>query len=194
MDVAVPISTVAPSLEGPTLVALSSTNAPVNLTEIVRLAGRGSVSGVRKVLVRLVATGLVEQVAGGYVLNREHLAAPSVLSLASLHGELLARMRAHTEDWGDRIELVGLFGSAARRDGGPHSDIDLLVVAGGEVEDLTDSLIERVQTWTGNDVQLLVLTPTGLGDLRRSGEPLMAELERDLVVINGDRHLIGGRR
>lgn len=189
MDIACPITAVVPTLEGPVLTALAGTSTPVTLSEVARLAGRGSPSGVLKALRRLVATGLVHVVPGGYLLNREHLAAPAVLSLATLHGEFLNRLRNLVSPWADRVALVGLFGSTARRDGGPDSDIDLLVVADGDVEDLTDHLVDRVQTWTGNNAQVLVLTPSQFAQLKARREPLAHNLDQDLVVLAGGRNM-----
>ncbi len=51
-----------------------------------------------------------------------------------------------------------------------------------------------MQTWTGNNAQVLTLTPTQVVDLERSGEPLGRDLERDLLVLVGDRDLVGALR
>jgi hypothetical protein len=54
VDVSSPISSVIPSLDGAVLDALAGTTAPLNLSAVHKLAGRGSMSGVRRVLLRLV--------------------------------------------------------------------------------------------------------------------------------------------
>ena len=71
--------------------------------------------------------GVVRAVPGRYVLDRDHIAAPAIELLASLHGELISRIRKTLERWPIAPQLVGLFGSAARRDGDADSDIDVLV-------------------------------------------------------------------
>jgi hypothetical protein len=48
--VAKPITAVVPTLDGPVLTVLAGTTSPC-LSEIARLSGRGSISGVRKVRV-----------------------------------------------------------------------------------------------------------------------------------------------
>jgi predicted nucleotidyltransferase len=191
VNVSMPISTVVPSLDGPVLAALASTTAPLSLADVHRLARRGSKSGVRQVLVRMTAEGLVHDVAGGYVLNRDHVAAPAVELLANLHGELVARLRAALEAWSGEVILAGLFGSAARRDGDASSDIDVLVVSDdSDLELLTDELASQVRVWTGNAAQVVGLTSTDLRRLRRAKEPIVAGWERDLLVLCGDRSVL----
>lgn len=192
MDVSLPIRSVIPSLDGPVLAALVGTVRPVGLSEVQRLTGgRGSVAGVRKVLLRLVASGLVHSVPGGYVLNRDHIAAPAISELAQLHGELIARIRHVLEHWDGHVHVAGLFGSAARRDGDEQSDIDVLVVAeSSDLDGLVETLAERIFAWTGNRAQVLGRTMDDVRRLRRAGEPIVEEWERDLIVIVGERRVL----
>jgi predicted nucleotidyltransferase len=188
MDVSSPISSVIPSLDGAVLGALAGTNAPLNLSTVHKFAGRGSLSGARRVLVRLVGTGIVLEVPGGYVLNRDHVATPAVESLAHLWGEVFDRIRRHIDEWPDAPRLVGIFGSAARRDGGEDSDIDLVVVsdATGASEDAV-KLAASVERWTGNSTHVITVAPKDLRRMRRAREVVIAEWERDLIVIAGSR-------
>lgn len=192
MDVSMPITTVVPSLDGPVLAALAASNAPLGLAAVHARAGRGSKSGVRTVLLRMVDEGLVLDVPGGYVLNREHLAAPAVQLLASLHGELTDRIRGVVEAWPVSPALVGLFGSAARRDGDANSDIDVLVVSDDpNLGERVDELAEQIRRWTGNRAQVIGRTPREIARLRRAKEPILAEWSRDLAVVSGERTSIG---
>ena len=192
MDVSLPINSVIPSLDGPVLAALAGTSRPHGITAVGRLTGgAGSPAGIRKVLLRLVDAGIVLDVPGGYVLNREHIAAPSIEQLAGLQGELVGRLRAALDDWEGEVKLAGMFGSAARRDGDEHSDIDLLVVADSQgLDDLADDLADSVRRWTGNDAQIVTKTSPELRELVRAREPLVSELDRDLIVLVGDRRLL----
>lgn len=191
VDVASPISSVIPSLDGAVLGALAGTTAPLNLTAVHRLTGRGSLSGVRRVLVRLVGAGIVHEVPGGYVLNREHVAAGAIEELANLWAEVFERIRTSVGDWGATPEIVAIFGSAARRDGDEASDIDLLVVSDAEetAEQAAD-LAEQVASWTGNPARVLTLSRSDLRRMRRAKEPILREWERDLVVIVGERQAL----
>lgn len=191
MDVSMPISSVVPSLDGPVLVALAATTAPASLAEVHRRAGRGSKSGVREVLLRMIEVGLVDDVPGGFVLNREHVAAPAVAMLADLHGELVRRIRSTVDDWGGEVALVGLFGSAARRDGDSSSDIDLLVVSDADgLDDLIERLTGQVHSWTGNHAQVIGMPSAELRRLRRAKEPIVARWDAEVVVICGDRRAL----
>ena len=194
MDVRLPLRSVMPTLDGPVVAVLAGTTAPSSLAEIHRRAGEGSKSGIRRVLLRLVGEGLVHEVPGGYLLNRQHLAAPAVELLANLHGELTARIRREIEGWSQRPVLVGLFGSAARRDGDASSDIDLLVISDdGNIDDV-DRLRECVEAWTGNSAQIITLTPADIRRLRRAEEPIVKVWDRELVVISGHRRALGRPR
>jgi len=194
VDVAVPLRSVVPTLDGPVVAVLAATTAPLSLAEVHRRAGGGSKSGVRRVLLRLVAEGLVHEVPGGYRLNRDHVAAPAVELLANLHGELVARIRDDVGTWSPAPRLVGLFGSAARRDGDASSDIDLLVVSDDPNADDVDRLRARIEAWTGNTAQVLALTPADVRRLRRAKEPIVAVWERELAVISGERQALKGTR
>lgn len=192
MDVSMPIMTVVPSLDGPVLAALAATTEPMGLGTVHNRAGRGSKSGVRSVLLRMVDDGLVIEVPGGYLLNRDHLAAPAVELLASLHGELTNRIRSVVEEWNIAPTLVGLFGSAARRDGDANSDIDVLVVSDDpDLDERVDALAEQIRRWTGNRAQVIGRSPNEIARLRRAKEPILAEWTRDLVVIAGEPSSLG---
>jgi predicted nucleotidyltransferase len=192
VDVSLPMRAVVPTLDGPVLAVLTTTTEPLSLAELHRRTGDRSKSGIRRVLLRLVAEGLVHEVPGGYLLNRDHLAAPAVELLTNLHGELLARIRGTVGTWSPPPRFVGLFGSAARRDGDATSDIDLVVISDVPVEDEVDGLRRRIEAWTGNTAQIIRLTPADVRRLRRAKEPIVAAWETELVVIWGDRQALRG--
>ncbi|HWH32494.1 MAG TPA: nucleotidyltransferase domain-containing protein [Egibacteraceae bacterium] len=182
-----------PSLDGPVLAALAGTTQPLSLTRVRAVAGRGSLAGVRRVLLRLVDAGLAEAVPGGYVLNREHVAAPAVVALAGLHGELSARLRGAVAQWDGDCQLLGLFGSAARRDGDETSDIDVLLVSpSGDARDFAEALAADVERWTGNHGHIVVVTPAQLEGMRRVDEPILESWRRDLIVVLGSRSALDG--
>lgn len=191
MDVSNPISSVIPSLDGAVLSALTGTTAPLNLSSVHRLSGRGSISGVRRVLVRLAASGIVLVVPGGYVLNRDHVAAHAIESLAQLWGEAFERIRREVARWSHSPLMVGIYGSAARRDGDEGSDIDLIVVsdASGSSEDAAE-LAGSIERWTGNRTHVVTVASKDLRKMRRAQEAILVEWERDLVVIVGGREAL----
>jgi predicted nucleotidyltransferase len=198
MDVAHPMSTVVPSLDGRVLQVLTGSTAPLSLSRVHRLAGSGSVSGIRKVLARLIRTGLVEAVPGGYLLNRDHVAAVPVELLAGMRREVLRRLTEHLATIDPTPLLTGVFGSFARGDGDADSDIDILVVTPTDAQgpqaagsdDLGGRLAVLVQRWTGNVSHVVVVTPIDLQRMRAGGEPVLQSWDRDLVVLTGDRRVL----
>src|SRR5665213_523016 len=196
MDLSRPYTVICPTLEGPVLDVLAHTTRPLTGREIARLASRGSERGVRLVLHRLVAQGLVTAREAGsaslFVLNREHVAAGIVEDLVRLRAELIERIRGEVEGWSSRPVHVSVFGSAARADGHMESDIDLLIV---RPEDLTEDdpqwreqlhrLAERNERWSGNHASLHEVSPKGLKAALRRGEPVIASLHHASIVLAG---------
>ena len=193
MDLRHPITSVVPSLDAEVLEALSRSSSPASLTKVQQRAGRGSLSGVRRVLERMVEQGLVVRDATGYALNRNHLAADAVTSLTSLHAAFEERLRAWIHDRDEPIEAVGLFGSMARREGGMDRDIDLLVIVEeGDLVALREDLTAAVRSWTGNDVQVVVLTRSAVRELHAQRASLLDSWGRDLVMVTGPRDAVLG--
>jgi predicted nucleotidyltransferase len=194
MDLARPISTVVPTLDGPVLAALARTTQPLTGRRVHQMAQAGSESGVRKALTRLVETGLVTATPAGpsslYVLNRNHLAAAAVLDLVSLRGKLVRSLAEAVEQWEELPVHVSLFGSVARGDGDLGSDIDLLLVhaAGESSAAMTDqiaALAEQVHQWTGNFLQTYAISTDELGNHVRAGEPIVNDWLRDCITVHG---------
>jgi predicted nucleotidyltransferase len=182
-----PISSVIPSVDGLVLEVLAGTTAPLPLVTVQQLARDASVSGVRKALLRLVTTGVVYQVPGGFILNRDHLAAPAVIALANIRTVLFERIEAEAATWLPAPGLVGMFGSAARREGDDNSDIDLVVIS--EAPDATSqsaSLAESVGRWTGNTCHVVTLTSADIRRMHRHREPILSSWSTDLIVISGN--------
>ncbi len=142
-------------------------------------------SGVRKTLVNLIDSGIV--LASGspprYALNRDHLAFPAIEHLASMRALLFDRIRVVIAEWGSDVELVGVFGSMARKTGDVSSDIDFLVV-GSPSEDELAGLVESVQLWTGNETNVVVLSVEEHERVLRSGDAIVGEWERDLIDLS----------
>jgi predicted nucleotidyltransferase len=133
---------------------------------IHRVLGHGSEQGVRRAADRLVDQGIVIRRRAGqaklYRLNREHVAAPHVEGLTSLRKQLVARLEAAVAGWSRPPYFALLFGSVARGEAGPQSDLDLLVVRdfGTDEDDpqWREQLagLERDATsWTGNEARIV---------------------------------------
>lgn len=196
MDVGNPISTVVPSLDGPVLQVLARTTNPLSGREVHRLAGTGSVAGVRKVLQRLTRQGLVHAderaQAVYYTVNRDHLAWPAVELLTSLRAELLSRLRADFASWLPEPMHASLFGSTARSDGDTESDVDVLIVRPDDVHEdesrwaeQVDTLVADVTKWTGNRCHAFQVDRARLREHVRKRDRLIAELLDDGITLAG---------
>ena len=130
MDLRSPISTVVPSLDGPVLQVLARSEEGLSGRQIHKLAGSGSVAGVRLVLQRLAATGLVHVDDLGnsllYRLNRKHLVAPAVEFLADLRSTLISRLADELSSWRIPPVHASVYGAVARGDDGDlDTDVEL---------------------------------------------------------------------
>ena len=197
MDVASPISSVIPGVPGVVLQILARTDQPLTGNGIADLAdGVVSRAGATKALSTLVAHGLVKCRPAGranlYTLNREHVAAEAIVALASLRQATIDRLVALVGDM--EIQPVGvyLFGSVARGDGSAESDVDVLVVRPGRVDEdvWTNQMMElsrSVRAWTGNACEILEFTKRDLEALARKKDRLITSLKKDVVVISGPK-------
>jgi predicted nucleotidyltransferase len=196
MDLSRPYTVICPTLDGPVLDVLAHTTRPLTGREIARLASRGSERGVRLVLHRLVAQGLVTAWEAGsaslFVLNREHVAAGIVEGLVRLRAELIERIRGEVEVWPSRPVHVSVFGSAARADGHVESDVDLLIIRPENVaeddphwREQLHRLAERIERWSGNHASLHEVSLKGLKAALRRGEPIIASLREASIVLAG---------
>ena len=196
MDLSRPYTVICPTLDGPVLDVLGHTTHPLTGREIARLASRGSERGVRLVLHRLAAQGLVTAWEAGsaslFLLNREHIAAGIVEDLLRLRAELIERIRGELKGWSSRPVHVSIFGSAARADAHIESDIDLLIVRPEELaeddphwREQLHRLAERIERWSGNHASLHEVTPKGLKAALRRKEPIIASLRKDSIVLAG---------
>jgi predicted nucleotidyltransferase len=192
MNLGAPVLDVVPAVRGALLQALARLEQPVTRRQLAAAAGvaPGNASAV---IEELIQSGLVSETVAGrssmVVLNRNHLAAGSLLALAGLRGELIRRLRERLAEWPD-LHGAWLFGSVARGDAHSDSDVDLLIV----VDDLrSPDLHERlsrlqadVRTWTGNDVQLVEHSQSSWRRLVRAKNPLVQQIRLDGIALAGD--------
>ena len=188
MDLTRPITSVIPGLTGRVLGVLGRTDAPLTGRALAD-AVDASQAGVAKVLDALCGHGLVLRNEAGpsaqYVLNREHLAAPLVEGLAELRVTFLDRLRDAVAAMVPAPLSAYLYGSAARGDGTPHSDVDIALVVSADAEgddwdEATAELRRTVHTLTGNTVGIVEVTPADL-----FGGWLLAPLRADGIHLGG---------
>lgn len=192
-----PFATVTPTLDGDVLAVLARADATFTTGQLHRVVPTASEDGIRRVLQRLAAQGVVlsERVGNAYAyrLNREHLAAEHFVGLANLMSAFLAGLTAHLDRWHPAPVYAAVFGSAARGTMTPGSDIDLLLVRPSGVDDAWDgqvhALAETVSRWTGNDARPLVVDESDIGP----GEPVFADVLAHGLTVAGTRDWLARR-
>lgn len=174
---------------------LAATRSPLTGRVVAELSAL-SQNGALKVLTTLESAGVVQRRPAGraalFHLNRSHLLTGPLLQIVDAGAELHRRLAEHISGWAARPVHVSLFGSVARRDAGPTSDIDLLVVRPDTIayehqewrEQLTD-LQRRVQEWTGSRLSWLELSQEEFARAVGSNEPIVDEWRRDGAHLAG---------
>lgn len=196
MDMSRAYSAVAPTVDGDVLVVLAGTTQPLTGRRVARLARRGSVAAVAKALGRLVSQGLVIRQeappASLYTLNRQHVAASAVETLALIRTELLNRLRHSFSIWTIPPTHASLFGSAARGDGDIDSDIDIFVVRPANVDaesaawgEQLNATGEAVFAWTGNHASIIDFAERDLGQMLDENPSILQDLRRDGIDLSG---------
>jgi predicted nucleotidyltransferase/predicted transcriptional regulator len=197
MDLSKPLATLTPTLEADVLAVLTGAKASFTGRQIHQIMGTHSEKGVRNALQRLCVQGIVTRRKAGasdlYSLNRTHLAAPYIEALSGLRAELLSRITMTLTNWKLMPAFGAMFGSAARGNMHPDSDIDLFIVRPDNVdasnelwaEQLTD-LAALVTEWTGNDSRILELSEdealTGIA----TGERVLEDIKAQAIVMFGE--------
>jgi predicted nucleotidyltransferase len=199
MELSHTLQVVTSALDGDVLQALARADAAFSGRQVARMIG-ASKEGTRHALARLVQRGVVVQEAAGaarmYRLNRDHLAAPAILTLAGLREELLRRMRDMLADWHPPACYAALSGSAARGQERPDSDVDVFLLRLGEVDadhaewaTQVDDLAARVSGWTGNDTRILQLGLEEIGSVDRPGG-VLDDILRDGIPLAGSEAIL----
>jgi predicted nucleotidyltransferase len=190
MDLQDPFEVVTPTLDGAVLATLALVDEPFTVGQMTRMID-ASDEGIRRVLRRLVLHGIVSVKTYGststFSLNREHLAAPAIIAIAQLKATFLERLEAELLKWAIPPVYAAVFGSTARGEMTPASDIDLLVVRPDDVDeeqwlDQVADLSTQVTGWTGNETRVLEYTA---GELGGTPEPVLRDVVRDGLTVAG---------
>ena len=176
-----------PGPQGIVLAALLRTGAPLTGRQVHALVSDdASLWSVQRALASLVAMGLVESRPVGralvHTINEEHYAIRPLRELL----DPLAKLRSVvTQSVGSDVQAVVLFGSVARGEATPESDIDLAVIAPPEWPDrarLEDAVHQRM----GNTCDVLVFTADEFAALAANGtEPVVADIVADGIPLTG---------
>jgi len=195
MDFRRPLSVVAPTLDGDVLGVLAGVHEEFTGRRIHQVLGRGSEAGVRKAADRLVEQGIVTRRQAGqaklYSLNRNHLAAAYIEGLGSLREKLIKKLKVAVGKWETPPAYMALFGSVARGEAGPQSDLDLFVLrppgtpASNRVwQEQLAKLENDATVWTGNEARIVQFRVAELRDVEV--RKITREVLKEGVPIHGD--------
>jgi predicted nucleotidyltransferase len=180
---------------------LSRTTGPVSAREAARLAGIAH-SGARRALEELTQMGVVERAETAiqhlYTISASHeLAVRGLAPLFSLEQERVAavfeyvRELLRTELDAEGVRNVTLFGSAARGEDTPASDLDLLVVTAAADQEsavherLVDAAPEVFRRF-GLGLSPVVLARDQLVRQAEAGDPFVGDVIRDGRHVAGE--------
>lgn len=197
MDLSNPLRTVTPTLDASVLQVLAATTGWCTAAEVHRRMKSGSDEGVRKVLARLVDQGIVLMDIPAryplYLLNRDHVAYQPIVELTSLRRKLIDRIKAEIMSWDCQPLHAGVFGSFARGEAGPDSDIDVLLVRpDGLVEDeqwleQIERLERNIEAWTGNPAHVVDATRETVSRMKQQADPLYLQWRADDIPVTDTR-------
>ncbi len=191
-----PFATVTPTLDGDVLAVLAGADVAFTISQVRRILTTASGEGIRKVLNRLTAQGVVLHDEVGrthtYRLNGEHLAAEPIIALSRLNATFLARLEQHLNGWGAVLRYAAVFGSAATGRMTLDSDIDVFLVrAAGSRDDDWDQrvteLARLVTAWTGNDGRIVEYAEEEFRAAAAAGEPLLRDVSVQGLTVAGTR-------
>jgi predicted nucleotidyltransferase len=196
MDLSSPLQSLIPTMESAVLTVLAGTESPLGQSQIHRLAPRGTRRGLAFALDRLVAHGLVVAEPSNhghlYRLNRDHVLTPAVLGALAARQEFLRRLADATARLRPVVVSGAVFGSVARRDSGPESDVDLLLVVHDTAQADSDAWQDQVRAleaqvlgWSGNRLETITVTRAHLDELVAESEPVVASWRDDALTVAG---------
>jgi len=132
MNLSKPLNSLIPTLEADVLTVLAGAAGSFTGRQVHALATGSSESGVRNALKRLNAQGIVTRTPVGaadhYSLNHQHLMAKYIKSMVNVRSEFLRVIEEEVSKWDITPVCAAVFGSSARADMQPESDIDIFIV------------------------------------------------------------------
>ncbi|MEQ9330237.1 nucleotidyltransferase domain-containing protein [Thalassobaculum sp.] len=165
---------------------------------LVRRTGLAQ-SSVREALMGLEPLGIVRALGQGrvrlYRVACDHpLSAPlEVLFQAEeeRYQAILDAIRNAVREFGDDVLAAWLYGSVARGEDGPTSDVDIaVVIKADEVSRVADGIRERLMDAEDRLVFHLSVVPVDEDDVRRldrEGDPWWRDIQRDGIALIGPR-------
>jgi predicted nucleotidyltransferase len=195
VDFVRPVQAVIPGAQGRILAVLVETSAELNMRTLARLSGV-SLAQASRVLPGLVSLGLVERrdvpPSALFRVVPDHVAVRAVLGLSRARDVILEEIGRTAAKLPAPPVSVIVFGSLARGDGRPESDIDVVLVRPAGVDEDSDGWRHGVEAWradvrrmAGSVLHLIEVGEGDIGRLLRSRRPMWNDVRRDGVVVYG---------
>ncbi len=183
-----PFGGLLPGARGAVLAALLRTGTSLTGRQLHALVSdQHSLWSVQEALKALAQVGVVESRtigrAGVHAINEDHASVPPLRALVDPITVLTTVIEEATDS---RVKTVLLFGSIARGEPRPDSDIDLAVIATADWDGRV-ALEDHVRTRIGNSCDALVLTPAEFDRLARTGEPVVTDILHEGVALVGSK-------
>jgi predicted nucleotidyltransferase len=175
------------------LSALAGTSNSMTIRQLAQVS-QVSFASTQHWVNHWAARGVIDQRTAGRAilcsLNRHHLMTSSLLTLAQPRRAMMDCITAEVESWSQPVLNVTAFGSFARADGTPESDIDLLVIHDAtDTSAFIDQLIasaSHLEQVLGNPIQWIEYRDTQWRQMMEQDDPLVTEVHRDAIHIFGE--------
>lgn len=200
MNLSEPLEGLLPPMEAAALRVLSRTDAGLSGRQVQAVAGVGSTSGAHRALTRLARTGLISVESRPpslvYRPNRRHVLWRAVEEALQARDRVIDEIRRFfadelPEEVPDDLRVTAtLYGSVARRDSTPDSDVDVLVVFpegfGPDARaDLILRLAERIEELTGNAAQVNAMDRSEYRRREADSDTFLVNVLRDGIHLFG---------
>lgn len=188
--------TLVPSLDASVFAVLVKVQVGISLAQLARMAPRGSRNGLMAVLERQVRDGLViaepSNTGSLYRVNRLHVLYPAIELAFLARRETIERIGLALSKMMPAPLHASLFGSFARQEGGPDSDIDVLIVTHDTLDVASDAWLDQLRVlgdqvlaWTGNPLEVVVLPLAKFHSVVRNQEPIVESWQLESVHLSG---------
>jgi predicted nucleotidyltransferase len=189
-----PVEAVIPGAQGKLLAVFAETSTALSVRTAARLSGV-SLAQTSRILPDLATLGILESAdvppSTVYRLIEGNVAARAVMLLARSRDLVLAELGEAARAMELPPVSVVVFGSLARGDAGPDSDVDVVIVHKSGIES-TPIWLDGIAEWsdlarrlTGNEVEVVEVDEKDIGTRLRSRRPVWLDIRREGIVIFG---------
>lgn len=189
-----PVEAVIPGAQGKLLAVFAETTADLSVRTAARLS-KVSLAQTSRLLPKLAALGILERAdvppSTLYRLVEDNVASRTIRQLAQARALVLTELGATAKAMPSPPLSIVVFGSFARGDADPKSDLDVLMVhrSGAEASPEWSEGVERwrhvVHRLTGNEVDVMEVDEQEIGPRLRSRRPLWRDIRRDGLSVFG---------